>query len=129
MKVKWTHADYVNVERVTGQDYKLRETWRFEFAAGVLALISYTRESLLRPQRRYRFQAEWREEDGGTWAWSRNYAQPPASVPMSNALATEILAVVAESLAVKHQGVDLPTLGYRLSGLDDDASAEEPFHP
>jgi hypothetical protein len=114
MTVKWGSGE-VTVTRAIGDTGCLRETWRFTLERGQLVLRSYAREAL--PSRRHR---AWYTEV----MWGQSHHRYPdtmtaAQVPMTNALATEILQHVALSLEIRHGDRELPTLGYRLTGEDD----------
>jgi hypothetical protein len=116
MTARWSGIE-VRVVRHIGNDGCQRETWRLSFLGGVLTLRGYVREVL--PSRRHRI---WRVVD--VWGGTRKGDDTMAlsAVPMSNALAVEMLAAVTGAMRVRPVAdlpVTLPSDGYLLSGLDD----------
>jgi hypothetical protein len=108
----------VTVQQHAGTSGCVRESWRFTLSGGVLTLRGYAREML--PSKRHR---KWmRVEEWGNNRQADN-TMPKEEVPMNNALASDILANIALSLEISHDGLSLPSLGYRLVGADDEKVA------
>jgi len=69
-----------------------------------------------RRHRKWRVDARW----GGLLSQNHD-TMTREQVPMTNALAVEILAAVALSLEIHHAGTDWPSMGYRLGGEETPA--------